>query len=182
MYTHAVYVCHTDAEALERDRRLSDEITSLSLNPLAEEFRPPKSRDAATPCAHRAAVGTPARAMTNGHSEYYAHQGESSSTNEGSSDRGSDARLTQNDSSSGGSGGAARHQRAGKRSRGRNKHVNMESVRRTVYVCDIENSVTEEQLASLFSRCGQVIDCRICGDPNSALRFAFVEFTSEGAL
>ncbi|KAI3849300.1 hypothetical protein MKX03_023632, partial [Papaver bracteatum] len=26
-----------------------------------------------------------------------------------------------------------------------------------------------------------VVDCRICGDPNSVLRFAFVEFTDEGA-
>ena len=26
----------------------------------------------------------------------------------------------------------------------------------------------------------QVVDCRVCGDPNSALRFAFVEFTDEG--
>ena len=59
--------------------------------------------------------------------------------------------------------------------------MNTDSVRRTVYVCDIEASVTEEQLASLFIRCGQVIDCRICGDPNSQLRFAFVEFTTEAA-
>jgi hypothetical protein len=26
----------------------------------------------------------------------------------------------------------------------------------------------------------KVVDCRICGDPNSVLRFAFVEFTDEG--
>ena len=26
----------------------------------------------------------------------------------------------------------------------------------------------------------QVVDCRICGDPNSVLRFAFIEFTDEG--
>lgn len=57
----------------------------------------------------------------------------------------------------------------------------MKSVKRTVYVCDIERNVTEEQLAGLFTNCGLVVDCRICGDPNSTLRFAFVEFTSEGA-
>ena len=173
---------HTDAEALERDRRLSDEITSLSLNPLAEEFRPPKNKDGAV-CAPPLGHAT-SGVTANGHSEFYAQrsQGESSSTNDGSSDRGSDARLMQNGGSSSGGSGGSRHQRAGKRTRGRNnKHVNMESVRRTVYVCDIENSVTEEQLASLFSRCGQVIDCRICGDPNSALRFAFVEFTTEAS-
>lgn len=57
-----------------------------------------------------------------------------------------------------------------------------EVIRRTVYVSDIDQQVTEEQLASLFINYGQVVDCRVCGDPNSVLRFAFVEFTdSEGA-
>ncbi|CAI0453283.1 unnamed protein product [Linum tenue] len=51
--------------------------------------------------------------------------------------------------------------------------------RRTVYVSDIDQQVTEEQLAGLFLHCGQVVDCRICGDPNSVLRFAFIEFTDE---
>ncbi|TQD98967.1 hypothetical protein C1H46_015437 [Malus baccata] len=52
-------------------------------------------------------------------------------------------------------------------------------IRRTVYVSDIDQQVTEEQLAALFVTCGQVVDCRICGDPNSVLRFAFIEFTDE---
>ncbi|KMS96304.1 hypothetical protein BVRB_000180 isoform A [Beta vulgaris subsp. vulgaris] len=52
-------------------------------------------------------------------------------------------------------------------------------IRRTVYVSDIDQQVTEEQLAMLFINCGQVVDCRVCGDPNSILRFAFVEFTDE---
>nr|GMD20501.1 polyadenylate-binding protein-interacting protein 12-like [Ipomoea batatas] len=54
-----------------------------------------------------------------------------------------------------------------------------EVIRRTVYVSDIDHQVTEEQLAGLFLNCGQVVDCRVCGDPNSVLRFAFVEFTDE---
>lgn len=54
-----------------------------------------------------------------------------------------------------------------------------DSVRRTVYVSDIDQHVTEERLAALFTNCGQVIDCRICGDPHSVLRFAFVEFAVE---
>ncbi|KAE9608822.1 hypothetical protein Lal_00020344 [Lupinus albus] len=54
-----------------------------------------------------------------------------------------------------------------------------EMIRRTVYVSDIDQLVTEEQLAALFLNCGQVVDCRVCGDPNSVLRFAFVEFTDE---
>ncbi|XP_062147732.1 polyadenylate-binding protein-interacting protein 12-like [Alnus glutinosa] len=52
-------------------------------------------------------------------------------------------------------------------------------IRRTVYVSDIDQQVTEEQLAALFLNCGQVVDCRVCGDPNSILRFAFIEFTDE---
>ncbi|XP_020577326.1 polyadenylate-binding protein-interacting protein 9-like [Phalaenopsis equestris] len=57
-----------------------------------------------------------------------------------------------------------------------------ESIRRTVYVSDIDHHITEEQLAELFTSCGQVIDCRVCGDPHSALRFAFIEFDDdEGA-
>ncbi|XP_024972008.1 polyadenylate-binding protein-interacting protein 12-like isoform X2 [Cynara cardunculus var. scolymus] len=52
-------------------------------------------------------------------------------------------------------------------------------IRRTVHVSDIDQQVTEEQLAALFINCGQVVDCRICGDPNSVLRFAFIEFTDE---
>ncbi|KAF2572583.1 hypothetical protein F2Q70_00003332, partial [Brassica cretica] len=52
-------------------------------------------------------------------------------------------------------------------------------IRRTVYVSDIDQQVTEEQLAGLFIGFGHVVDCRICGDPNSVLRFAFIEFTDE---
>ncbi|KAA8526683.1 hypothetical protein F0562_008114 [Nyssa sinensis] len=54
-----------------------------------------------------------------------------------------------------------------------------DGIRRTVYVADIDQNVTEEQLAALFSTCGQVVDCRVCGDPHSHLRFAFVEFADE---
>ncbi|CAN6564677.1 unnamed protein product [Malus baccata var. baccata] len=54
-----------------------------------------------------------------------------------------------------------------------------EMIRRTVYVSDIDQQVTEENLAALFLGCGQVVDCRVCGDPNSILRFAFIEFTDE---
>ncbi|CAN4087330.1 unnamed protein product [Withania somnifera] len=54
-----------------------------------------------------------------------------------------------------------------------------DSIRRTVYVADLDINVTEEQLAALFSAYGQVVDCRVCGDPHSRLRFAFVEFADE---
>nr|XP_043614790.1 polyadenylate-binding protein-interacting protein 11 [Erigeron canadensis]XP_043614791.1 polyadenylate-binding protein-interacting protein 11 [Erigeron canadensis] len=52
-------------------------------------------------------------------------------------------------------------------------------IKRTVYVSDLDHQVTEEQLAALFVNCGQVVDCRVCGDPKSVLHFAFVEFTNE---
>ncbi|XP_047967052.1 polyadenylate-binding protein-interacting protein 9-like isoform X2 [Salvia hispanica] len=51
-----------------------------------------------------------------------------------------------------------------------------DSVRRTVYVSEIDHNITEERLAALFSTYGHVLDCRICGDPHSRFRFAFVEF------
>ncbi|KAI7728208.1 hypothetical protein M8C21_012900 [Ambrosia artemisiifolia] len=64
-----------------------------------------------------------------------------------------------------------------------NSRTNMaqqeDAIRRTVHVSDIDHQVTEEQLAALFSNCGQVVDCRVCGDPKSVLRFAFIEFTDE---
>ena len=42
--------------------------------------------------------------------------------------------------------------------------------------------VTEEQVLHVFAGCGTIVDSRMCGDPNSALRFAFVEFDSEDAV
>ncbi|CAN6970262.1 unnamed protein product [Brassica rapa subsp. trilocularis] len=54
-----------------------------------------------------------------------------------------------------------------------------EVIRRTVHVLDIDQQVTEEQLAGLFQSCGQIVDCRICGDNKSSLRLAFVEFADE---
>ncbi|KAL3631508.1 Polyadenylate-binding protein-interacting protein 8-like isoform X1 [Castilleja foliolosa] len=54
-----------------------------------------------------------------------------------------------------------------------------DSIRRTVYVSEIDHNITEERLAALFISCGQVVDCRVCGDPHSRLRFAFVEFADE---
>ncbi|KAG6487190.1 polyadenylate-binding protein-interacting protein 9-like [Zingiber officinale] len=60
---------------------------------------------------------------------------------------------------------------------------NERSIRRTIYVSDLDQNVTEEKLAEIFSNYGQVVDCRICGDPHSILRFAFVEFSDEdGAM
>lgn len=81
-------------------------------------------------------------------------------------------------------GGKGRSSRGGSNgtSNGKKKTVQqgMETnVQRTVYICDIDQQVTEEQLANVFADCGAVIDCRVCGDPNSAMRFAFIEFTTK---
>ncbi|KAM0907070.1 hypothetical protein ACQ4PT_016398 [Festuca glaucescens] len=51
-----------------------------------------------------------------------------------------------------------------------------EYVRKTIYITNIDQTVTEEMLAQLFERCGTVVDCRLCGDPSSGFRFAFMEF------
>ena len=37
-------------------------------------------------------------------------------------------------------------------------------------------------MRGFFSQCGAVVDSRMCGDPNSALRFAFIEFDGEEAV
>ncbi|KAJ6829808.1 polyadenylate-binding protein-interacting protein 11-like isoform X1 [Iris pallida] len=83
-------------------------------------------------------------------------------------------------------GGNGRRMRKNAYSQGRRRMNNRTSaaqreevIRRTVHVSDIDQQVTEEELAALFVNCGQVVDCRVCGDPNSVLRFAFIEFTDE---
>lgn len=76
-------------------------------------------------------------------------------------------------------GGYRPHGRSGsRRSRGVQQELK-ENVRRTVYISDVDRLVTEEGLATFFADCGCVIDCRVCGDPNSCKRFAFIEFVDE---
>ena len=59
--------------------------------------------------------------------------------------------------------------------------TNEGNIRRTVYICDIDQAVTEELLGAVFGECGATVDVRVCGDPNSAnaMRFAFIEFEEE---
>ncbi|XP_074566865.1 polyadenylate-binding protein-interacting protein 11-like [Curcuma longa] len=82
-----------------------------------------------------------------------------------------------------GNGGRRKKNGFGQGRRRMNSRTSMaqrdEVIKRTVYVSDIDHQVTEEQLATLFIHCGQVVDCRMCGDPKSVLRFAFIEFTDE---
>lgn len=54
-----------------------------------------------------------------------------------------------------------------------------DKIRRTVYVSDVDQFITEEYLADLFANCGHVNDVRVCVDPHSHLQFAFIEFADE---
>lgn len=83
------------------------------------------------------------------------------------------------------------------------------NVRRTIYICDVDQQacmpfsclafapyatsahsinfqscaqVTEASLADVFKDSGKIMDCRVCGDPNSAMRFAFIEFADEESV
>ncbi|VVA19205.1 PREDICTED: polyadenylate-binding [Prunus dulcis] len=138
-----------DHHDVDRDMRELRELFS-KLNPMAEEFVPPS--------------------LANGHG-----------LNAGFVNM---ALMMQNGNRNGqvnGFGAGRRRNNQGKRRiNSRTSLAQREDrIRRTVYVSDIDQQVTEEQLAALFVTCGQVVDCRICGDPNSVLRFAFIEFTDE---
>ncbi|XP_038688219.1 polyadenylate-binding protein-interacting protein 11-like isoform X2 [Tripterygium wilfordii] len=147
-----------DVDAVERFNRDMRELQELfsKLNPMAEEFVPPS--------------------LTNGYGGLngFASHGLNGGffTNN---------TLTGRNGLVNGSNGRRKNFGQGKRRmNSRTSHAQREDViRRTVYVSDIDQLVTEEQLAALFVNCGQVVDCRICGDPNSVLRFAFIEFTDE---
>eukprot|EP00798_Chlamydomonas_sp_ICE-L_P028785 gene28785-31973_t len=86
----------------------------------------------------------------------------------------------------GGGGGGQSGGRRDNRLRGRPRVgsvVGSEKLKRTVYVKQLNLEVTEEELANFFNECGQVVDCRICGDPKAAKRMAFIEFENpEGAV
>ncbi|XP_019433504.1 PREDICTED: polyadenylate-binding protein-interacting protein 12-like [Lupinus angustifolius] len=143
-----------EGEKFKRDIRDLEELLS-KLNPMAEEFVPPSlTKNLGYLAAPGAGFGYPNNlVLPNSHGNV----------------NGQNNRRKKNGYNNG--------------KRRVNNKVDMdrkeEMVRRTVYVSDIDQLLTEEQLAALFLNCGQVVDCRVCGDPNSILRFAFVEFTDE---
>lgn len=146
-------------KSYERDIRELQELFS-KLNPMAEEFVPPS--------------------LANSNGNYHGlnglHMGSYTNDNNDCLVSG-----TRNEQVNGNAGRRKKNYNQVKRRM--NSRTSMaqreEIIRRTVYVSDIDQQVTEEQLAALFVGCGQVVDCRICGDPNSVLRFAFIEFTDE---
>ncbi|GAX72928.1 hypothetical protein CEUSTIGMA_g383.t1 [Chlamydomonas eustigma] len=90
--------------------------------------------------------------------------------------------MEQTSALSGGSNSKGRQGHNQNSAKRRNQRGLEDKTQRTVYISSIDLKVTEAQLASFFMDCGEVLDCRICGDPNSATRFAFIEFTEvEGA-
>ncbi|CAD7698790.1 unnamed protein product [Ostreobium quekettii] len=138
---------------------IMDGMERLSLNPMAKEFVPPGMRGVA--------------AMYPGGMQVGIGGGKFSGQAKGKGEAGA-----------AGAGGGAQNGRLRSRKRRSRRSRNQqqalqENIRRTIYISDIDQQVTEEQLAVLFSKCGTVVDCRVCGDPNSAMRFAFVEFLSE---
>uniref|UniRef100_A0A5B6Z423 Putative polyadenylate-binding protein-interacting protein 12-like n=1 Tax=Davidia involucrata TaxID=16924 RepID=A0A5B6Z423_DAVIN len=140
-------------EGFKREMRDLEEMLS-KLNPMAEEFVPPSLAN------HRPVPSSDAHF---GHTDNFVMHANSGIGNSNT------GRRKKNNYSHG-----------KRRMNGRTSLAQREEIiRRTVYVSDIDHQVTEEQLAALFISCGQVVDCRVCGDPNSVLRFAFVEFTDE---
>ncbi|KAI7758227.1 hypothetical protein M8C21_018749 [Ambrosia artemisiifolia] len=162
-----------DDEGLKKEMRDLAEMLS-KLNPMAEEFVPPSLATNNNFHAPPMVMPPPAGAPF----------GYSAAVNEFLMQTNQTPFHNINGAAAG--GGSARRKKGnfnhGKRRM--NNRTNMaqreDVIRRTVHVSDIDQQVTEEQLAALFISCGQVVDCRICGDPNSVLRFAFIEFTDEG--
>ncbi|RCV04684.1 hypothetical protein SEVIR_1G020500v4 [Setaria viridis] len=153
------------------DMRKLEELMS-KLNPCAEEFVP-SSRRVPAPAPKPVGVLSADAPVFVSAAEYYGAAGGGS-------------RDSSSDGSSNGSGNPLNRRRRNsfnqgrRRLGGRPRRADREdSVRRTVYVSDIDQHVTEQKLAEVFSNCGQVVDCRICGDPHSVLRFAFIEFADD---
>ncbi|XP_008776478.2 polyadenylate-binding protein-interacting protein 11-like isoform X1 [Phoenix dactylifera] len=146
-------------EGFNREMRDLEELLS-KLNPMAEEFVPPSLANHSYAAATGGGVGVvDAGFDSNGFGAHHAV-------------------------ANGGVNGSGRRRSGyGQGKRRMNSRTTLaqreEVIRRTVYVSYIDHQVTEEQLAALFINCGQVVDCRMCGDPNSVLRFAFIEFTDE---
>jgi len=141
---------------------IMDGMERLSLNPMAKEFVPPGMRGVA-------AMYPPGVQMGIGGGKFAGAPGKVVYSGEpvaaGAGATGQNGRLRS-------------RKRRSRRSRNQQQAL-QENIRRTIYISDIDQQVTEEQLAVLFSKCGVVVDCRVCGDPNSAMRFAFVEFLNE---
>ncbi|KAG8070194.1 hypothetical protein GUJ93_ZPchr0006g42259 [Zizania palustris] len=174
-------VAEVEEEEEEReyksDMRKLEELMS-KLNPSAQEFVPSARR---APPAGGLSADAPVFVTA---TEYYGGAGAGQPQVGGGGGGGRDS-SSDGSSNAGGQPQNRRTRNAPfnqgrRRGGGRTRRADREdSVRRTVYVSDIDQQVTEQKLAEVFSNCGQVVDCRICGDPHSVLRFAFIEFADD---
>ncbi|KAL8196103.1 hypothetical protein R6Q57_025103 [Mikania cordata] len=156
---------HDDSGFKKETRDLEDMLSKL--NPMAEEFVPPSLSNNSYNGVRLQSSSPPTAAQFG----YPAVN---------------DFMIITNHKAVGNNNGVLTGRKKGSYSNGKrrmNSRTNMaqqeDAIRRTIHVSDIDQQVTEEQLAGLFINCGQVVDCRVCGDPNSVLRFAFIEFTDE---
>nr|CAB3449451.1 unnamed protein product [Digitaria exilis] len=175
-------VVEEEEKEYKSDMRKLEDLMS-KLNPCAQEFVPPSRRAAGKP-AGGGVLSADAPVFVSA-AEYYGAAGGHLQVGGGGS-AGGGSRDSSSDGSSNGSGHPLNRRRRNsfnqgrRRMGGRPRRADREdSVRRTVYVSDIDQHVTEQKLAEVFSNCGQVVDCRICGDPHSVLRFAFIEFADD---
>uniref|UniRef100_T1JH00 RRM domain-containing protein n=1 Tax=Strigamia maritima TaxID=126957 RepID=T1JH00_STRMM len=58
----------------------------------------------------------------------------------------------------------------------------IEEIRRTVYVGNLDSTITAEQLLNFFNQVGEVKYVRMAGDETQPTRFAFVEFTEQTSV
>ncbi|RWS04607.1 serine/arginine-rich splicing factor 11-like protein [Dinothrombium tinctorium] len=58
----------------------------------------------------------------------------------------------------------------------------IEEIRRTVYIGNVDSSISAEQLLKFFNQIGEVKYVRMAGDEVQPSRFAFVEFTEQSSV
>ncbi|TVU43618.1 hypothetical protein EJB05_10103 [Eragrostis curvula] len=174
------------SDAGEREMRDLEDLLS-KLNPMAEEFVPPSLASPVAAAAPGATAGfaAPAPLSPAAFGYYPANGGFAVPSPAGHRSvvgfpAAGDGPAGRGGRKKGGAGFGGQGHPGRRRNNSRTTMAQRDEViRRTVYVSDIDHQVTEENLAALFINCGQVVDCRMCGDPNSVLRFAFIEFTDE---
>lgn len=188
---------------------LSSQVSNgLQLNPMAKEFVPTQNGvngqhmyKMQQTTAAAAAGGKEQHGHGHGHgrshrynnrgrgSNRYHHQSNgrkhNTHTGKGSSSDSSDSQHQRANGHGRGRGsggshrGGAHKKGSGNQNYNNSQRTNEDQIKRTVYICDIDQQVTEAQLAAVFIDIGPIVDCRVCGDPNSAMRFAFIEFEDE---
>lgn len=165
-YNHlpGLHVGGNEALAFDKEAAaLTHSLESLHLNPLAKEYIPPRGQPIGLFGRGQFYYGRPRfpfPAVGRGKFPYDGYHAQA-------------GRGYQQHS------GRARGEKRQQQKKKRHQRGLEDNVKRTVYISYIDQQVTEEQLAVFFLDSGKVVDCRICGDPNSAMRFAFIEFTDE---